>query len=130
MGTQPLPTDPRTSAGWIRRDVFESITVDADRVADGTMTLEQFTDRLGWHLTIVDDPHADQDDPAARLEYLRGELRAERISQDELIELADLAPHIDPDDVELLEPAGVPESGPEREAHRRQWNAAHHVATD
>jgi len=44
-----------------------------------------------------------------RLEYLRGELRAERISWGELAELADLAPHIDPGDVELLEAAGVPE---------------------
>jgi hypothetical protein len=47
--------------------------------------------------------------PAARLEYLRTELRAERISYGELAELQDLAPHIAPDDVELLEAAGVPE---------------------
>lgn len=44
-----------------------------------------------------------------RLEYLRGELRAERISYGELAELQGLADKIDPDDVELLEPAGVPE---------------------
>jgi len=44
-----------------------------------------------------------------RLEYLRGELRAERISWGELAELQGLASHIDPGDVELLEPAGVPE---------------------
>ena len=43
------------------------------------------------------------------LEYLRGELRAERISTAELIELQSLAEHIAPDDVELLEAAGVPE---------------------
>lgn len=49
------------------------------------------------------------DAPADRLEYLRGELRAERISQGELLELQSLAPHIDPGDVELLEAAGVPE---------------------
>jgi len=42
-----------------------------------------------------------------RLEYLRGELRAERISWEELAELQDL--HIDPSDVELLEAAGVEE---------------------
>lgn len=47
--------------------------------------------------------------PAGRLEYLRGELRAERISWGELAELQSLAEHIDPDDVELLEAAGVPE---------------------
>lgn len=48
-------------------------------------------------------------DMAKRLEYLRGELRAERISTGELIELQGLAEYIDPGDVELLEAAGVPE---------------------
>jgi hypothetical protein len=47
----------------------------------------------------------------ARLEDLRKELRAERISYGELSELQSLAPHIDPSDVELLEAAGVPEKG-------------------
>lgn len=46
-----------------------------------------------------------------RLEYLRGELRAERISYLELTELQALAEHIEPGDVELLEAAGVPEYG-------------------
>jgi hypothetical protein len=44
-----------------------------------------------------------------RLEYLRGEIRAERISYDELAELQSLTKSIDPEDVELLEVAGVPE---------------------
>lgn len=44
-----------------------------------------------------------------RLEYLRGELRGERLSYSDLAELADLADHIEPGDVELLEAAGVPE---------------------
>ncbi len=48
-------------------------------------------------------------DPKVRLEYLRGELRAERIGTEELIELQSLVEHIDPGDVELLEAAGVPE---------------------
>jgi hypothetical protein len=48
-------------------------------------------------------------DVKKRLEYLRGELRAERISCDELHELQSLIPHIEPGDVELLEAAGVPE---------------------
>jgi hypothetical protein len=46
---------------------------------------------------------------ASRLEYLRSQLRAECISTDELIDLQSLAAYIDPSDVELLEPAGVPE---------------------
>jgi len=44
-----------------------------------------------------------------RLEYLRQELRAEKISTSELIELQSLAEHIEEGDVELLEAAGVPE---------------------
>ena len=44
-----------------------------------------------------------------RLEYLRGELRAERISYMELAELQSLAEHIGAGDVELLEAAGVKE---------------------
>lgn len=50
-----------------------------------------------------------EDAPKERLEYLRGELRAERLSWGELGELQDLAEHIEPGDVELLEAAGVPE---------------------
>ena len=50
-------------------------------------------------------------DPAItkRLEYIRGELRAERISYGELVELQGLVTEIDPGDVELLEAAGMPE---------------------
>lgn len=48
--------------------------------------------------------------PVDRLEYLRGEIRAERISMSEIAELQGLANRIDPSDVELLEWAGVPES--------------------
>jgi predicted Zn-ribbon and HTH transcriptional regulator len=44
-----------------------------------------------------------------RFEYLRGELKAERISYGELAELMDLAEYIDPDDMELREAAGIPE---------------------
>lgn len=44
-----------------------------------------------------------------RLEYLRGELRNERISLGELGELQSLIPFIKEGDIELLEAAGVPE---------------------
>ena len=44
-----------------------------------------------------------------RLEELRTELRAERISYGELAELQFLSEHIDEGDVELLQWAGVPE---------------------
>ena len=48
-----------------------------------------------------------------RLEELRTEIRAERISYGEIIELNSLAKYIEPGDVELLEAAGVPEFGEE-----------------
>lgn len=41
-----------------------------------------------------------------RLEYLRGEILAERISYGEIAELQSLAEHIDKDDQLLLEWAG------------------------
>jgi hypothetical protein len=64
-------------------------------------------------------------DTATRLEYLRGELRAQRISWGELAELQSLAPYIEPGDVELAEPAGIPES----EAYRTDivWCNGHGV---
>lgn len=49
---------------------------------------------------------------AIRLEYLRGEIEAERISYGEIAELQSLAQYIDPSDLVLLQWAGVPEQGP------------------
>lgn len=46
----------------------------------------------------------------ARLEELRVEIEAERISTGEIIELQSLAKFIDSNDVQLLEWAGVPEN--------------------
>lgn len=58
-----------------------------------------------------------------RLEYLRGELENERISYGELAELASLAEHIDPGDVQLLEAAGVPEHREDLKCRsRRSWS--------
>lgn len=45
----------------------------------------------------------------SRLEYLRGEIKAERISMDEIVELQSMAEHIAPDDVLLRGWAGLPE---------------------
>lgn len=44
-----------------------------------------------------------------RLEYLRGEIEAERISYGEIAELQSLAQYIPDDDVVLKEWAGIPE---------------------
>ena len=51
----------------------------------------------------------DKHEAAARLEYLRGEIDAERISYGELAELHSLAEFINPGDTQLLEWAGVTE---------------------
>lgn len=58
-----------------------------------------------------------------RLEYLRGEIRAERISYGELHELQTLAEqgHIDPSDTELLEAAGVPEQSEPKAPAKPLW---------
>lgn len=53
-----------------------------------------------------------------RLEYLRGEIKAERISYEEIAELQSLAEHIEAGDVELLEWAGVPE-----DKRSKNWRA-------
>lgn len=67
-------------------------------------------------------PTATTQTPQQRLEYLRGELRAERISYDELSELQSLAGYIDAGDVELLEAAGVPEhDAPRDEEQGERW---------
>lgn len=50
-----------------------------------------------------------------RLEYLRSQIEAERISYAEIAELQDLRDHIDSGDVQLLEWAGVREH-PDEEA--------------
>ena len=44
-----------------------------------------------------------------RLDYLRKEIKAKRISMEEIAELQSLVSYIDPSDVLLLEWAGVPE---------------------
>lgn len=58
-------------------------------------------------VTYVETPEVVFYTPKQRLEYLRRELRAERISYGEIAELQDLVPYIEPGDVELLEAAGV-----------------------
>lgn len=67
--------------------------------------------RYGDDETPNDVRECAEHDVPQYLEYLRGELRAQRISYGELSDLQGLgaAGLIDPGDVELLEAAGVPE---------------------
>jgi hypothetical protein len=64
-----------------------------------------------WRSNDMDD--TSKDGTKVRLEYLRSQLDAERISYAELAELQDLAEYIEPGDVQLLEAAGVPENPPD-----------------
>lgn len=50
--------------------------------------------------------------PTHRLEQIRAAIRADNVSYGELADLQGLVDHIAPDDIELLEAAGVPESDP------------------
>lgn len=56
----------------------------------------------------------------ARLEYLRGEIEAERISYAEIAELQSLAEYIEPGDNLLLEWAGVPENQEFNKTHTKK----------
>jgi hypothetical protein len=55
-----------------------------------------------------------------RLEYLRKEIEAERISTGEILELQSLAAYIEPGDVLLLEWAGVPEFAEDAEPCKKE----------
>lgn len=80
------------------KDCGMSVSVDPSPPANGI-------DISGEAVALDCDPSV----PKARLEELRIELRAERISYGELAELESLVKFIEPGDVELLEAAGVPE---------------------
>lgn len=80
-----------------------------------------FIHRISWGTFLIRRDELDKldktgirvievDEKKARLEYLRGEIEAERISYEEIAELQSLADCIDPGDVLLLQWAGVPET--------------------
>lgn len=69
-------------------------------------TLDSFNDGESLELTKVVEATKEIKE---RLEYLRGEIKAERISYEEIAELQVLARFIEPSDVELLQWAGVEE---------------------
>lgn len=64
--------------------------------------LQKELETIGYDLNIID--HIKK-----RLEYLRGEIEAERISYGEIMELESLKDYIEPGDTLLLQWAGVPE---------------------
>jgi hypothetical protein len=87
-------------------DVFREPSSTSDEVWTNLNNIEiacelSTDESLSWKLY--------SSEPKERLEYLRGEIRKERISLGELVELQSLIQWIAPNDVELLEAAGVPE---------------------
>lgn len=71
------------------------------------LEVDQFLDGVESHNCVV--LHRSDRDSKRRLEQLRLELRAERISYGELAELESLRPYIEPDGVELLGALGEQE---------------------
>lgn len=61
------------------------------------------------HIWVLDGAKRTKKEINQRLEYLRQQLNDECISYGELAELQGLAKHIKPDDVQLLEAAGIHE---------------------
>jgi hypothetical protein len=94
----PLPFVVTATPGRIERKRIVS-------ACDGFEWLQGCTVHTAMREIAADHARAARE----RLEYLRGEIRAERISYGEIAELQGLVAHIAPDDVELLEWAGVPE---------------------
>lgn len=89
----PRPDKPRTLAEW-QADRPDLFVMHPDGLIGPNSA---------YH------PHPQGDGIVGRLEYLRGEIQAERISMSEVAELQGLADRIEPGDNELLEWAGVPE---------------------
>lgn len=74
-------------------------------ILDGDLSfLTHFKSKISFFLDMKKEKEIKD-----RLEYIRGELRAEKISYSELAELQILSKYIDKSDMELLEAAGVPE---------------------
>jgi hypothetical protein len=108
IGTYNVVRFYRNNPG--RRDIIQrGLTLEeakrvVNRYPDSNKTLVGFVKQYSANKWFKTDQEIE-----ARLEYLRHEVRAERISYGELAELQGLSRFIHKDDVELLEAAGVPE---------------------
>lgn len=89
--------------------------VQSGLLFDNNIDAIRYAEDEGMHVYEVeatlhfDTAKIDPDYVRRRLNYLRKEIEAERISTGEIAELQGLAEHIEPGDVLLLEWAGVPE---------------------
>ena len=81
-----------------------NVLVNGENVGNRQAAVRKFTGLVQARLQINE-----------RLEYLRGEIEAERISTEEIVELQSLVEYIDEGDTLLLQWAGVPEFSDEDE---------------
>lgn len=99
------------STGNVTTDLWKNIHYC--EAASGSGTEEWAADMAKLRTLLAEEGYAltagSDDDIPARLEYLRSQIEAECISTAEIVELQDLADHIDRADVLLLQWAGVPE---------------------
>ena len=93
--------------------LIASFENDKDKMADfNRISKEEFLESYSYiNKDSYDLTKSIIDKIKERLEYLRQEIEAERISYGEIAELEGLADHIDKGDVVLLEWAGVKECG-------------------
>lgn len=99
-GTEQVALSTVTEAGlgFTERDYYiEEFNVSFNTFEEG----DEYLRERGF---------ATEDEVFERLEYLRGEIEAERISYSEIAELQALAPNIQPGDLQLLQWAGVEEN--------------------
>ena len=105
----------RTNQVWLGKELDADITVQITDNGEGGWWLWVFKPsgqarvHLTWQDLCISSFVSNEDDAKERLEYLRGEIEAERISFSEIIELEALREYIEPDDLLLLQWAGVPE---------------------
>jgi len=83
---------------------------ERDTLSHMKQHLQSSTNRIPSTFEYID---VEKEQAKERLEYLRGEIWAERISYSEIAELQALADYIADGDVELLQWAGVPEQAEE-----------------
>lgn len=95
---------------WAAELGFDPDSRKAERIWKQSLRqTDNLREFLGADFRSAVFPDEQDADAKSRLEYLRGQLRAECLSWAEVAELQSLAEHIEPGDVELLEAAGVPE---------------------
>lgn len=107
MDMQPAPLSGEWADNPVVDEVLALVGMDYDNdAADDMLAIYETAFGTAYWAEVQRAAHGIV---TARLEYLRAEIQAERISYGEIVELQYLAAHIGADDVELREWAGIPE---------------------